>query len=294
LLVGSSVPYPSQHPLKLAGVQFGLGKNLWDLNLLTILENVKHVVQILLICQCLQATALAFVKLSIISTYWRIFPSQWVKHTLFVLAALVTSVAIVTIFGTIFQCRPIAAAWDFTIQNGSCIQVRTLFLFATVFSVLTDVLLCVIPMPLIWRLKISMQDKIGISGLFGLGLVAAAASLVRLTRLINGVGQINVTMDPMQALGWSVAEVITGVVCACIPTYKPLARKLLPTSFFSYVRSRATLPSHNTARRSRNRASTASEVYVIQHMGPSEESGTTGRPHPGDRQRWYPLKDLKN
>lgn len=214
---------------------YGLGKNVWDLNLLTILDRVRDCIQVLFICQCLHAAALTLVKLSVISTYWRLFPNKNLRKILLVLAFLITSVAIATVFGTLFQCTPVAAAWDFTIEDGKCIEVRPLLYFSTAFSAATDVVLCILPLPFFWKLHIALREKIIVSCLFGVGLFAAAASILRATQLAS-ISNVNVTMRAMPALDWSVAEVFTGIICACLPCLKPLFNKLLPNKVFTHVR----------------------------------------------------------
>jgi hypothetical protein len=181
-------------------------------------------------------------------------------HTLTALAVIISCVSIATIFGTLFQCRPIAAAWDFAIPDAQCIQVRPLYYFSTTFSLATDVLLCVLPLPFFWKLKVSQREKLVVSCLFGLGLFAAAASAMRLTRLAS-LNDINITMKAMPALGWSVAEVIVGIVCACLPCLKPLVTRLLPGKFFSKSGHARTTMRTDTAASDR---STVSEMYVIE------------------------------
>lgn len=236
------------------GVGHGLGKNIWDLDLLTTLDRVKECIQILFLCQCLHAAALMLVKLSIISTYRRLFPTNRMHYTLAVLALVITSVAIATLFGTLFQCRPVAAAWDFSIERSQCMPVAPLYYFSTSFSAATDVLLCLLPLPFFWKLQVSLREKIIVSSLFGLGLIAAAASVMRLTQL-SILQDVNVTMRATPALGWSVGEVIIGIVCACLPCLKPLFNKHLPGTFFTHVHGTKT----TTAT-----ATTISGTYPIQ------------------------------
>lgn len=246
---------------------YGLGKNIWDLNLLTIMDRVQDCIQVLLICQCLHATALTLVKLSVISTYWRLFPNKTIRNTLLVLGFLITSVALATLFGTLFQCSPVAAAWDISIENSRCIEVRPLYYFSTAFSAATDIVLCILPMPFFWKLKVALREKIIVSCLFGLGLFAAAASIVRATQLAR-LSDVNVTRQAMSALAWSVAEVITGIVCACLPCLKPLLNKLLPAKGFSFSRNTTSADKKKTtttATATTNMTnSTTSETYVIE------------------------------
>lgn len=244
---------------------YGLGKNIWDLNLLTIMDRVQDCIQVLFICQCLHAAALTLVKLSVISTYWRLFPNSAFRKTLIGLAFLITSVAIATVFVTLFQCTPVPAAWDFSIENSRCMEIRPMYYFSTAFSAATDVVLCILPLPFFWKLKIALREKVIVSCLFGVGLFAAAASIMRATQL-SMIQNVNVTMRAMPALGWSVAEVITGIICACVPCLKPLFNKLLPGRFFSYVRNTTRTDEKGTSTTSTTET-TKSEVYVIEGPG---------------------------
>lgn len=248
---------------------YGLGKHIWDLSLLTITDRVQDCIQVLFICQCLHATALTLVKLSVISTYWRLFPNKRMRHTLVVLAFLITSVAVATVFGTLFQCTPVAAAWDFTIENSKCMEIRPLYYFSTSFSAATDIFLCILPLPLFWRLKITLHEKIIVSCLFGVGLFAAAASIRRAT-VLSSIQNVDVTMRAMPALGWSVAEVITGIVCACLPCLKPLFNKLLPSRLVTYMRNTDATDKDQKAATTTTATtcSTTSETYRYTIEGP--------------------------
>jgi hypothetical protein len=212
------------------GVRYGFGRNVWDLDLSTILGEISKAVKTLFICQCLHAASLTLVKLSIISTYWRIFPTKSVRWTLAILAAAITGVAIAVILGTLFQCDPVAGAWDFLLP-AQCISIRELYYFSTAFSVFTDVALCVLPLPFFWTLKVSRREKIIVSCLFGLGLFAAAASVARIT-VLGELNNVNVTMRAIPALNWSVAEVFTGIAVACVPCLKPVFVRLMPGKLF--------------------------------------------------------------
>ncbi|KPI42149.1 uncharacterized protein AB675_5336 [Cyphellophora attinorum] len=213
------------------GVGYGLGSNIWDIPLTKIVENVKTCIQTLFICVCLHATALTLVKLSIISTYWRIFPVPLLRRVLLGLAIVIIAVAISTILGTIFQCRPVAGAWDFSLDR-KCYPVEDLLYFSTAFSVFSDVVLCLLPLPFFWKLGIPKKEKVVVSCLFCFGLVAAVASVVRITTL-GRLRNINATKIIVPALDWSIAEVLTGIVCACLPCLKPLLNKLAPGKVFA-------------------------------------------------------------
>lgn len=66
----------------------------------------------------LSACAVAFTKLSIISSYLRVFPHQSLRVTMFITMTITIGLMLASIPVTIFQCEPVRAAWDFTITNG--------------------------------------------------------------------------------------------------------------------------------------------------------------------------------
>jgi hypothetical protein len=53
------------------------------------------------------------------------------------------------LFVTIFQCRPVSGAWNFS------------YLYASsAVNVATDILLCVLPLPHLWRLNMPLKQRL--------------------------------------------------------------------------------------------------------------------------------------
>lgn len=221
-----------RYTANVSGTDYGLGHHVYDLDPTTLIQNVKKVIQTLWICQVLYTTALALVKISIVASFHRIFPTRSIRWTMCTLAGFIIAVWIVGIFTTIFQCSPIYAAWDFEAIKPKCLPIMRVYYFTTAFSILTDLLLCIIPLPLFWKLKLPVREKLIVSGLFAFGLIAAIASIMRIT-VLHDVQSMDVTIGAIPTLDWSVVEVGTGIICACVPCLKPLFRRLLPGRFFS-------------------------------------------------------------
>jgi hypothetical protein len=193
------------------------------------------IIKTLWVSQVLYTTALALTKASIIASFHRLFPTRPIRVTMLSLSALITAVWLINILTTIFQCSPIRAAWDITIvPPPKCLPIVKVYYFSTAFSILTDILLVVIPLPFFWTLKLPLREKWIVSALFGCGLFAAVASIMRITVLKN-VQSLDVSVGSVPTLNWSVVEVGTGIICACVPCLKPLFKRLLPGKFFSAV-----------------------------------------------------------
>lgn len=70
---------------------------------------------------------------------------------------------------TIFQCRPVGAAWDKRIQTYYCINAYPMYEGVLISDLLTDVIMLVLPMPLVWNLQLPKLHKLAILGIFTLG-----------------------------------------------------------------------------------------------------------------------------
>ena len=73
------------------------------------------------------------------------------------------------VFPTIFQCLPIAYAWNKAIVGGHCINVHVMWIVQDIFFLVLDVYVVVLPLPMIWNLQITRAEKIAVSGIFLLG-----------------------------------------------------------------------------------------------------------------------------
>ena len=68
----------------------------------------------------------------------------------------------------IVQCLPIHYYWHRTGQ-GHCIEHNKFYIALAALNLMTDVLILVVPIPLVWRLNTSRTKKIGLSVVFSLG-----------------------------------------------------------------------------------------------------------------------------
>ena len=123
--------------------------------------------------QLFWAFAMAFIKVSILLFYRRVFPPGTTsrKWRICHLTLIVASVAfcLISVFGSGFACTPVAFIWDLTIQGGHCINLIALARFTCITGSITDVLILALPMPIVWSLQMDRSKKIGICGVFLLG-----------------------------------------------------------------------------------------------------------------------------
>lgn len=70
------------------------------------------------------------------------------------------------------QCIPHRAIWDITIQATSkCFDLYQLQVASASIQLVCDVAILLLPQQVIWSLKMSWRKRLGVSVIFGLGLL---------------------------------------------------------------------------------------------------------------------------
>jgi hypothetical protein len=96
-------------------------------------------------------------------------------------AVFLTVFLLFTFFTLIFGCVPISANWHFALRpppvgtgNARCMTLNTYRNIAFVNSItniVTDIVLAVMPIPLIWRLQVNKRTKASLIFILGLGFL---------------------------------------------------------------------------------------------------------------------------
>lgn len=108
-------------------------------------------VKISILCLCHRVFALT--RFRMIAKFWICF------LILNMIAAFVTSV---------FACNPIAGFWDASVSAWCVNDVVEIMCFA-VINIITDLVVLIMPMPIIWHLNIARRQKYILSAIFVLG-----------------------------------------------------------------------------------------------------------------------------
>lgn len=109
-------------------------------------------------------------KLAICIFYRILFPQKSVFIILCLVAGILIFTAVVSFTVGLAACRPFEAQWAATaVQAEKCINKEKLYVWSTFPNIVTDVVLLVLPLPIIWKLHTSRQLKIALSGTFLLG-----------------------------------------------------------------------------------------------------------------------------
>jgi hypothetical protein len=74
-----------------------------------------------------------------------------------------------TFFGSIFACTPIAFFWNMQIQGGHCINRMAFWFSNATFNIISDITICIVPIPVLKSLNLPQKQKIGLLLVFTLG-----------------------------------------------------------------------------------------------------------------------------
>lgn len=74
-------------------------------------------------------------------------------------------------FAIIFACNPIARSYDVTVTTGSCINTAALYIATAVFNIASDIILFILPIPMVMGLQMKWKQKMGLLFIFGIGSV---------------------------------------------------------------------------------------------------------------------------
>lgn len=96
---------------------------------------------------------------------------------------LILGVAMLTMW---VKCWPIAKIWDESIKDGRCIapkDIIILYQWSAGWSGAMDIALALLPWVMIWRLTMTRREKLGVGVAMSMGVVAGAASFVKMGML---------------------------------------------------------------------------------------------------------------
>ncbi|KAH6656129.1 hypothetical protein BKA67DRAFT_658011 [Truncatella angustata] len=219
LLVGQAVSEGIQ-------VRDGVGTHLWDVmevpGALTRYSKMEWVG--LLIYNIVGL----FIKLMFFFQYYRIVRNvPRLKLIYTVIMSLVVIWCAAQILVSAFTCIPIAALWDPSV-TGVCnpIGPDAQFYMASIGNIVTDVVILILPIPVVWRLSLRRPQKMVLFVVFGLGFFTCFISTFRVIFLHRPV---DFTYGGIDVLCWSHAELASGIICASIPTLKALVGRYFPT-----------------------------------------------------------------
>lgn len=163
--------------------------------------------------------ALTAAKFSILCLYNRAFSS----HKGFRLAVKIVGFLnalwfVAATVGLCLKCVPIEKSWN-PLLPGRCINFRVFLVAIESPNSFLDFVMVALPLGVLRELQLPLKHKITLGFIFALGSFVGVIGFIR-------IAIIYVSPSNLSDLGhWVFIQLAFGVICCCLPTYRPLLPK---------------------------------------------------------------------
>ncbi|KDN59729.1 putative integral membrane protein [Colletotrichum sublineola] len=210
---------------------YGEGYHAWEITK----EAYREVMRWLYASSLIYNPAAYFTKVTLLLFEARVFEihertSRGIR--IFIVALFIGYIPLQTMKTVI--CLPISSFWDPGITKPKCFNQRKLFFADLSLAILSDVVILVLPIPLLWGLHMPLWKKVKILTLLGAGGIATAVTVYRLYLVIQFLDSKDVTADFVtldlvtSSYLWSL---MTGKQTTSAPTESPTAERTSSRQF---------------------------------------------------------------
>ncbi|EKG21253.1 hypothetical protein MPH_01396 [Macrophomina phaseolina MS6] len=267
----------------IANVHFYWNRHVWDIPI----TSLPGALKVAFSAKLIFVFAATFTRQSLLCFYYRLIADsgmKWFKWALHATVVLNAAAAIIFTCLGIWLCTPISAYWDISSLDGArCFDEGKVVLGIGVVNCFIDLLITALPITIITRLQMPMQQRVGVMILLSLGFVVVVAGAVRTYYIWKGlVVSYDETWLTFPLWIAAAVEINLGVVClpsqlsippppkpnapnpkicACMPALRPLISRYITPAFsnvssrISSLISRGSHGSHGSTRQTSRTAS---------------------------------------
>jgi hypothetical protein len=173
---------------------------------------------------------ISFFKIALLISYLRLLKGtdqKTYRYVVFGTILLVFLGHLGCALSLIFACNPVDKSWN-PLKAGTCLAAGPSFTAYAVVTIVSDIVVAILPLPVLLKLNIQTSKKVGLIGIFLLGLFTTVCSILRYTqidRISHGDG--NSTMLVL----WGTIEFNVGVSNLhsglCMHTANPLFQNMV-------------------------------------------------------------------
>ncbi|KAJ2981130.1 hypothetical protein NQ176_g2210 [Zarea fungicola] len=159
---------------------------------------------------------ISFFKIALLISYLRLLRGtdrKAYRMAIWLTIVFVSCSHLSTALLLLFSCNPIDKSWN-PLKSGTCLPTGASFTAYAAVTITSDVLVTVLPIPILYSLNIRVEKKVGLIGSFTLGLFTTLCSILRYQQ-INRIqfGDGNSTM----LVVWGVIEFHVGTMVSSLP-----------------------------------------------------------------------------
>ncbi|KAH9882067.1 hypothetical protein J1614_001239 [Plenodomus biglobosus] len=193
------------------------------------IENIFPFFKIMYFYSILIISAYSIIKISIGFFLLRLTDRTRWRPFLIGMLVFLAMFTIGSTFAIVFQCSPVAAGYDYTLRppmgTAKCYN-ATIFKNVGVFNssvnIATDLIFALIPIPMVWKLQVTVRTRIGLGIILSLGLFASAVAIYKTPMQANFFEEPDWSGKGSWYYIWQQVELHIGIIAASLPTIKPL------------------------------------------------------------------------
>ncbi len=146
-------------------VSLGMGRHITN----TPPQNVSPFLKLLWIDCLIFGFSTALTRSSALFFYARIFGvvEDWFRYSLWLVHALNISWLTAVNLVVILQCKPVERAWN--LGPGKCVDMQAVWLGSGITALIIDVVILLLPLPILWGLRLKLLRKIQVVSVFVCG-----------------------------------------------------------------------------------------------------------------------------
>ncbi|KAF3390266.1 hypothetical protein F1880_009230 [Penicillium rolfsii] len=193
--------------------------------------------------------SLVLSKLSILVLFTRIFRSRKFLACTYTIMAILIIAGLWMVLSGFLQCIPVHYFWNMNLQmhRGHCLPEGPVWYVNAALQIFTDVVILILPMPLLWKLHLPRKQKVGMMLVFGVGIFVIATSSARLYELTQMIQSQDFTKTNSEAAVWSSLEANVSIICACLAPLHPLISRIFSFCFLPQpIHSSPATKTHST------------------------------------------------
>lgn len=121
-----------------------------------------HWAKVLISTPILYSLSVTLPKVVILVLYHRIFATPAFRIANYIIMGMVIGLFIAAFITAVLTCIPLKAWWDHSVK-GVCIDVTNYYRYGSLPNSILDLIMLVLPLPVIWKLQTSRRNRIGLT-----------------------------------------------------------------------------------------------------------------------------------
>ncbi|PTD08912.1 hypothetical protein FCULG_00011050 [Fusarium culmorum] len=165
---------------------------------------------------------ISFFKIALLISYLRLLRGtdhKTYRNAIWVTIVLVFMSHLGCTLALVFSCSPVDKSWN-PLKEGKCLPPGPSFTGYAVVTIVSDIVVAILPIPVLVKLEIKLAKKIGLIAIFTLGIFTTVCSIQRYRQIdrIQNPKDGNSTMLVL----WGTIEFNVGNIVSSLPFLAPI------------------------------------------------------------------------